>query len=279
MSTAIQLQPAFVLHRRDYRNTSLLLDIFSARFGRLGLVAKGARRRSAPAGPLLQPFRPLLLSWSGRGELHTLTGVEAAAPPIKLSGSGLLCGFYLNELLQRVLARNDPHLGLFDGYVGSLQALAGEAEPVEAAEPVDATETEIETAPDQATTLRRFELQLLQELGYGLVLDHCVDDGSAIEPASRYRVDPESGPHYPDTELENDGGQGHRFDQPGQPSQPGQPTALVHGRTLLGLASGQLDAQGQREARTLLRAALRPLLGEKPMHSRRLYQQYLQLRG
>lgn len=255
MSNAIQLQPAFVLHRRDFRNTSLLLDVFSARFGRLGLVAKGARRRSAPAGPLLQPFRPLLLSWSGRAELRTLTGVEAAAGPIALKRSGLLCGFYLNELLQRVLARDDPHLQLFDQYTGSLQALAADSD----------------SDADEATTLRHFELQLLQELGYGLVLDHCVDDGSPIAPHCRYRVDPESGPRKFDSRAD--------AALEGEPGYSGPPTPLLHGSTLLGLASGELDPQGQREARELLRAALRPLLGERPMHSRTLYQQYLKLRG
>ena len=272
MSQMIQLQPAFVLHRRDYRNTSLLLDVFSARFGRQGLVAKGARRRSAPAGPLLQPFRPLLLSWSGRGELHTLTGVEAAAAPIALSGSGLLCGFYLNELLQRVLARDDSHVQLFDSYTGALQALAPESEsefgPEFGSEPDP--EPKPESERDEGAILRRFELQLLQQLGYGLVLDHCVDDGSPIEPSCRYRVHPESGPHYPDTVTDDNAGSGLQ-------SEP--PAPLLHGSTLLGLASGELDPLGQREARELLRAALRPLLGDRPMHSRRLYQQYLKLRG
>ena len=251
MSAASLLQPAFVLHRRDYRNTSLLLDVFSARFGRLGLVAKGARRRSAPAGPLLQPFRPLLLSWSGRGELLTLTGVEVAAAAIDLGGSALLCGFYVNELLQRVLARDDPHLALFDQYTGSLQALAAGANG----------------QADEAATLRQFELCVLQELGYGLVLDHCVDDGSLINPHARYRVSPDSGPRYPDSAAAGEGGQAETT------------APLLHGSTLLGLADGELDLVGQREARALLRAALRPLLGERPMHSRRLYRQYLKLRG
>lgn len=275
MSNAILLQPAFVLHRRDYRNTSLLLDVFSAQFGRVGLIAKGARRCSAPAGPLLQAFRPLLLSWSGRGELHTLTGVEPAAAPVALRGSGLLCGFYVNELLQRLLARGDPHIALFDHYTGTLQALLGGRAADSSAGCLTGQHQQSPLVADartameqhQGDTLRRFELQLLRELGYALVLDHCIDDGAPIDPACRYRVNPESGPRYRES-----------TEHP-EHDQARQAAPLVYGSTLLSLASGSLDARGRREAKQLLRAALRPLLGERPMHSRRLYQQYLQLRG
>jgi len=236
MRVVRQLQPAFVLHRRDYRNTSLLLDVFSARYGRVGLVAKGARRGKTALGPMLQPFRPLLLSWTGRGELQTLTAAETAADAVSLQGSALLCGFYLNELLLRLLTRDDDQAGLFDHYTGTLRALGGG----------DAGE---------ALLLRGFEQRLLQESGYGLVLEHCAEDGSVIEPSRRYRYHPEHGPM---TTLSGDG-------------------VVVSGSTLRGLASGELDAQGQREAKLLLRAALAPHLGERPMHSRSLYQQYLQL--
>jgi len=261
MRVVRQLQPALLLHRRDYRNTSLLLDVFSADYGRVGLVAKGARRRNAAGGPLLQPFQPLLLSWSGAGELYTLTGVEAAADRIALVGGGLLCGFYLNELLLRLLARDDDYADLFDYYLATLRALqhAGDGE---------------------AAILRAFELRLLQELGYALVLDHCVDadvdagmdrgvdagvdqavdQAAAIEPMRRYTYDFDSGPRA------NAG--------------DGADALQVQGSTLLTLAAGGvLDRQGQREARALLRGALAVHLGERPLHSRRLYQQYLRLRG
>ncbi len=276
LSTIVQLQPAWLLHRRDYRNTSLLLDVFTRDFGRRGLVAKGARRARGGSGPLLQAFRPLLLSWSGRGELGTLTGIEPApiatapmttapsatapsatapsatphgpAPPAPtpletatLQPGPLLCGFYLNELLIRLLARDDPHLALFAGYgkgIAALTALAAKESP--------------------APTLREFELTLLTELGYGLVLDHSVDDGQAIAADRLYHYVIDQGP------LALAG------------ADRGIP---LQGSTLIGLQTGQLDAIGQRQARTLIRAALAPQLGDRPLRSRDLYRDWLQLQA
>lgn len=251
MSFTERLQPAFVLHRRDYRNTSLLLDVYSRDYGRLSLVAKGARRKKG-SGPLLQPFAPLLMSWQGRGELRTLTGTESAVQVPALQAGALLCGFYLNELLQRLLARDDPDAGLFMDYAQTLRALA---------------DAKVGDGPvqSQAMLLRRFELRLLSALGYALVLDHCVSDGSAIDARRRYRYWLEQGPVA-------EGGDGAPMTTPGD----GIP---ISGRTLLGLADGRLDASGQREALYLLRAALAPHLGDRPLHSRQLYAQYLKLRG
>lgn len=169
----IVLQPAFVLHRRPYRNTSLLLEILSRDAGRLGLVARGARRLRSPWRGLLEPFRPLLLSWSGRGEVPTLTAAEEAAPLPALPPPRLYSGLYVNELLLRLLGRHAPHPELFAAYRGVVEALAESAE-----EPA----------------LRLFEKRLLAELGYGLLLHVEALTGRPIAAADAYRYVPEQGP-------------------------------------------------------------------------------------
>ncbi|GIX22045.1 MAG: DNA repair protein RecO [Gammaproteobacteria bacterium] len=168
----VVLAAAYLLHTRPYRNTSLLLEAFSREHGRLGLVARGVCRPGHRWRPLLQPFRLLRLSWQGRGDLGTLSAAEPEGPAKPPAGPLLIAGFYLNELLYRLLHRHDPHPPLFDAYHDSLRALAAGA-PVE-------------------PCLRRFEWILLRESGYGLELR--VDaQGSPIDPDRRYRYDPERG--------------------------------------------------------------------------------------
>src|SRR5512138_566209 len=103
------LQPAYLLHRRPYRETSLLIEAFTAGSGRIALIAKGARGGRKGNAAILQPFQPLLISWTQRGEVGTLTAVEPREQALALHGTTLFSGFYLNELLMRLLARNDPH--------------------------------------------------------------------------------------------------------------------------------------------------------------------------
>lgn len=170
---AVQLEPAYVLHRRRYRDTSLLVDVWSRSAGRLVMVAKGAFRGKRAIAPLLQPFRPLLLGWTGRGEVQTLTAAEGAAAPHALQGRQLYCGFYLNELMVYLTGRQDPHPTLYDHYAAALSELA--------------------TLDEVETVLRRFELQLLQQCGYGLDLTCEADGTTAVIPDGHYRVDPEHG--------------------------------------------------------------------------------------
>ena len=145
----VELEPGFVLHHRPFRDTSLLLEVLSMEHGRVGLVARGARGPRSRLKGLLQPFRPLLLSWQLRGELGTLTAAESAAvsAPPPSGGERLLGLYYLNELLLRLTARLDPHPGLYQGYAAAVAALADQAA----------------LAPE----LRRFEKRLLDVLGYG----------------------------------------------------------------------------------------------------------------
>jgi DNA repair protein RecO (recombination protein O) len=169
----VALAPGFVLHQRAWRETSRVVEIWSREHGRLGLVARGVRRPRSPFRSLLQPFTPLLLSWTQRGELGNLTGLEAAAPAVLLQGRPLMAGFYLNELLMRLLPRQDPHPGLYDHYAAALQCLA--LRPV-------------------APVLRIFEKHLLTAMGYGLSLTHVSAGDAPVEPGERYRYDLEAGP-------------------------------------------------------------------------------------
>jgi DNA repair protein RecO (recombination protein O) len=223
-----------VLHRRDFGNTSLILELFSGAHGRLAVLAKGAkrpRRGRAAGGEVLQPFRPLWLSWSGRGEVKTLLKVEPAGSAIELSGKALFCGFYLNELLVRLIGRGDPHEALFAFYHSALIALAA--------------------GEDLELALRQFELRLLHEIGYSVVLDLEAGNCRPVAPDRRYVYEQESGLREAGTE-----------DGP----------RSVSGETLLRLAGGEpLRGPMAREARALTRRLLAPYLGNRPLKSRDLF--------
>src|SRR5262249_26506740 len=125
--TSILLQPAYILHRRAYRETSFLLEIFSKDHGRLTAVIKGARNNKANTQGLFQPFTPLLVSWAGKGEMMTLTHLELNGEAERLQGECLFAGFYLNELLMALLEKWDAHSGLFLAYQQALQQLQGKS--------------------------------------------------------------------------------------------------------------------------------------------------------
>src|SRR5215510_2303040 len=127
----ITLEPAFVLHSREYRDTSRILDVFSASHGRLTLFARGARGPKSKLASLLMPFRPLLVSWSGRGDAAQLTAAETAGDSLTLPSRQVLSGFYLNELIITLTTRHDPQPQLFEDYALALQQLAADtsAEP------------------------------------------------------------------------------------------------------------------------------------------------------
>jgi DNA repair protein RecO (recombination protein O) len=234
MHSRDRLEQAFVLHRRDYANTSLLLEIFSGTQGRFPAIAKGAKRGRAPSAVLLQPFTPLWLSWSGRGEVRTLARVEAAGGALALPGKALFCGFYLNELLMRLLARNDPHEDLFAFYHAALTRLA--------------------QGTDLDSPLRQFELRLLQDTGYALDLHREWDTGQSVVAGQSYVYEPERG-------MRAAGGP--------------EEGPNVQGETLLALACGDpLTGSAAREARGLMRAALAPYLGARPLKSRELFQHW-----
>ena len=228
----IQLTPGYVLHQRPYRESSALLEVFTESHGRTGLVARGMRSPRSKQRGELQPFRPLRLSWNARGDLGTLTGVEADGSVISLQGTALFSAFYLNELLVRLLARHDPHPYLYHHYQASLQNLSRgmDVEPV----------------------LRIFEKNLLQETGYGLPLEHDVETGEAVQAERYYDYHLETGP----VAASGDVAQGFLF----------------KGASLLALEREKLeDVQVLQDAKRLMRAALKLYLGGKPLKSRELF--------
>ena len=166
----VRLAPGYILHHQPYRDTSRILEVLTREHGRLTLFARGVRGPKAKLAAVLQPFQPLLLSWSGRGEAAQLTGAELAAPAGTVHPSCLMSCFYLSELLLKLTTRHDPHPGLFDAYHESLGVL-------KAAAPVRA---------QGEATLRIFEKRLLDEVGYGLDLE--AESGSArtIDPGAFY---------------------------------------------------------------------------------------------
>ena len=232
----VNLQPAYLLHRRPYRDSSQLLELFTAEHGRLSLVAKGVHRkaRGGTTGAVLQPFVPLLVSFSGRGELKTLTHAEVAGSPRRLTGATLFSGFYLNELMVRLLHRHDPHPPLFASYGDTLTAL-GQGDSAD-------------------SVLRRFELDLLQELGYSFALDAEADTGECLDRDGWYRLEPERGL------VACVGGVAE--------------VQRYYGGDLLAMASGDFSGSAARTAKRLLRHALAAQLGDTPLRSRALFRQF-----
>lgn len=227
-----QAEPAFVLHSYPFRETSLVVEAFSHNCGRVGLVAKGARRPKSSLRGLLLAFQPLLLSWSGKTELRTLTGAEWQGGQPPLSGLALVCGFYLNELLLKFLARDDPHEHLYEYYQDCLRTLS--------------------QGRELPAVLRRFELRLLAELGYGLLLDREADSGAAVRPDQTYVYVPERGAMAVD-------GVGP------------ETTVELRGKTLLDMARDDYaDPLTQAQSKALMRLVINHHLGGATLHSRQL---------
>lgn len=228
-------EPAFVLHTKAYRESSQLVDLFSRHHGRLRLVARGSLRRSKGRGRTIEPFAPLIVGWRGKGELKTLANAEPSGTPLILCGDCLFSGFYLNELILRLLADHDPHETLFDCYLSTLHALS-EGQHIELA-------------------LRRFERQLLSDLGYGLALEHSEDSGAEIDPEGWYWFDPVVGVTSPTL----------------SPLEREQPNCFS-GDSLLAIAAEDYSNPSHiKAAKRLMRLAIQNLLGDRPLRSRELF--------
>ena len=214
----------------------MLLDVFSREHGRLHLIAKGAKREKSRHAGLLQPYQRLLMAWRGKSELMTLTDVEADIEPHELQDARLIAGFYVNELLLRLLHQHESHSELFDLYNKAIFDLS-ELENVD-------------------TVLRVFEKGLLQSLGYGLILDREIHDGQAIEADKNYYYLVDSGPVK---------------DPP-----PTGDYVEISGNSLLALGRGCLkNKQELEETKRLMRFILQCHLGNKPLSSRILYKAYV----
>ena len=167
-------QPGYVLHSYPYQETSLIVEVFTREFGRVSMVAKGAKRPHSPLRSVLMPFHALSLDWSGRSDLKTLRTAEWQGAFRLLRGRALICGFYVNELLLKLLHRDDPHDALFDAYEQTLHALL--------------------EGGDHAVVLRCFEKRLLSELGYALMLDRDADSLQPLQAQRRYQYIIDRGP-------------------------------------------------------------------------------------
>ncbi len=233
------LHLCWLLHARAYRDSSLLLELFSNQEGRIGAIARGVRSASK-SGPshkrsLLQPFVPLQLALSGRGELRTVGQLEALGSGVALQGERLMSALYINELLVRLLPVHEKEPALFDEYGNLLRALAGH----EQLEPL----------------LRNFELLLLDSLGYGLQFDHDVQSGMPIHNAGWYH-------------LHADGGFGEQLNSPGQHDQE----TFYRGSDLLMIARRDFSEESvRRTAKRLLRTVLQQHLGKRELVSRTLF--------
>ena len=233
----VELTPCFILHSRSYLESSLILDIFSREYGRLHLIAKGAKREKSAFAGFLQPYQRLLMAWRGKSELMTLIDVEADIKAYELSEGRMIAGFYVNELLVRLLHQHESHPELFDFYDKAIFDLS-------VAESIDAV-------------LRSFEKGLLEALGYGMVLDHDVDDGRAIEADKKYFYLIDSGP-VKDIPLTGS-------------------YIEITGNSLIALDKGSLENKSElEESKRLMRFILQSHLGTKPLASRALYKAYTQ---
>jgi len=230
-------QPAFVLHSYPWRETSLIVEALTRDHGRVALVARGAKRATSQLRGLLSPFSALSLGWSGRGEVKTLVRAEWTGGLVPLRGDALLAGFYLNELIVRLLARGDAHPLLFGAYARALRALA-------------ADEARLDLA------LRAFEFELLREIGYLPALDVCAD-GRAIVAQARYRVDPQRGLVLEDGEV-------------GTVSVSGATAMAMAGGEFA-------EARVATEARAMLRLIIRYHLDGRPLNTRRILQDLKEL--
>ena len=231
-------QPAFVLHTHPFRETSLIVEAFTRDHGRIALVARGARRpRSAMRG-LLLAFQPIELGWFGQGEMRTLAKVEWIGGQPLLQARALLLGYYMNELLLKLLPREDAHPTLFLAYAEAVYALAiGE--------------------PSQAS-LRRFEKTLLKELGYGLTLDREAESGRQVDPQKHYAYVVERGPIL----VSGDEREAESFS----------------GRALLAIAQDDFsDAETLAQCKQLMRTLIQHYLGGQRLSSRRVFMELQEL--
>jgi len=233
-------QPAYVLHSYPFRETSLIVEVFSRDFGRMALLARGARRPRSAIRGLLMAFQPIEIGWAGKGEVLTLMKAEWQGGQPLLSGEALFCGYYLNELLINLLPREDPHEQLFAHYARMLSRLA--ADPL---------------GKDREADLRSFEKALLQELGYGLTLNRD-SAGKPILSEAFYTYRMEQGP----VRVEHDEATAH----------------VVVGKTLLDLdAEDFSDSRSRYESKALMRSLIAYYLSGKELETRKIFKELQEL--
>ena len=230
----VHQQNSYILHCTPYSESSLIVHAFTKDHGRFTLLAKGGRRKKSATRGLLLPFKPVSLSWSGKGQLPILTNVEQQQHVPELSKLPLYCGYYVNELILKLLHRHDPHEALFDYYHEAIMTLCEACSP--------------------HTVLRIFEKRLLREIGFGLVLDHDVETGEVIESDEYYRYFPERGPVKEVTSV--------RGDSAG---------LVVKGETLIAMDKQEFNHENTlSQSRWLTRVLIDAQLNGKSLRSRRV---------
>jgi len=230
-SRRVELEPAFLLHQQQWRDSSRIVDFLTRDHGRVTLFAKGVRRAGSHWQAVLLPFAPLVISWSGSGDGGTLTGAELAARPLPVAPSCLMSAFYLNELVLKLLARADAHPDVHDAYALALAALA--------------------TPAGEHRALRLFEKRLLEAVGLGVDYAHLVDGGIRVEPDTYYHVNPARGVTGP----------------AGDPAPP----SACRGADLLSLGGEDLSTPSSLAvARRVLRAAINAALDGRELSTRRV---------
>jgi DNA repair protein RecO (recombination protein O) len=231
----IELTPCYILHRRDYSESSLILEVFSREYGRINLLAKGAKRNKKQ-GTNQSLYQKYYISWVAKSELGVLTDIELTSLSTSLKPEFMMAGFYMNEIMLRLLHKHEPHPELFDSYETSINQLASES--------------------SENIVLRYYEKNLLQTLGYGVILDHEVETGEPIDSDKEYLYKLGYGPVLKKSNHETG--------------------VIISGKTLLALDHETLsDSKNINEAKQLLRKILDEHLGDKPLSSRELYQSYI----
>lgn len=249
-----QAQQAYVLHTYPFRETSLVVEILTRESGRVALVARGARRPRSAVRGLLLPFQPLLISWFGKSELRTLHSAEWTGGQPQLRGMALLCGFYINELLVKLLQREDPHEQLFDIYRQTVEALAGGTFETTGGVPRSLSNREF------SVILRQFERRLLQELGYALALDREAESNAPVDAGHEYLYLVDRGP------VRMGAPRGH------------QKGVQLRGKTLLDMAQDEYsDPVTLLQSKQLTRTLINHHLGGQALFTRQLLKDLNQL--
>lgn len=223
-------QKAFILHSRPYSESSLLIDMLIESMGRISVIAKGVRRKRSQLKGILQPFTPLMVQITGKGNVKTLVHVEAISLTLPLYGNALYSAFYLNELIHRVIIAELDVTVLFQAYLDSLQQLAQSVHPEK--------------------VLRKFELILLDFLGYQVDFQHCYATGENVIANMNYQYVAENG--FISSLMQN--------------------STSFTGKQLISFATRIFDDDDSlKAAKRFTRMALKPYVGSKPFKSRELF--------
>ena len=238
-------EPAYVLHRYDWSESSLILEVFTRQHGRIALVARGAKKPSSSFRPILLPLQPLHLAFGGDAEIRTLKSAEWQGGHVMPTGDALLSGYYLNELLMRLLARDDPHAALFDAYAACVQLIASQS--------LDAAQMTLQIA------LRAFELRLLRDIGLLPVLNMETATLTPLDAETRYVLVPEAGLR-----------QAHADDRSSLPGAQWQQLQLALDENALFSDTMRACIPGLNELKTQLRALLHYHCGVKVLKTRQM---------